>query len=582
MTASSHLSVHSPGGETAAAERRLIRSTLRTPRGNGALLQLPPLSQLGETARSNSGAFSLPGSEPVWGEVRPTPAERRAVRAEVLQSAEQWTGRLLGSTGQPVPPDRRSLSASAAAISPVDGVWFVTGHQPALFHPGVWIKNFAVSALARSLAGATGLNLIVDNDLSTTPAVAIPEGSSAEPRWGSVPYDDPQAAGPWEETRVVHRDRFTSFGDRVETSLSHWGWKPLVKEYWPRVLRAESELHNPGWAFAAARATTEWDWGFGNLELPLSALCQLAGFRRFAIRLLNQLPRFQSVYNSALTEYRQVYRLRSRTHPVPDLRHEDEWLEAPFWIWHAGDRQRMRLMVRLHGGQIELSDGRTILGAFSQGPAGLAAGVETLQTLESQGIKLRTRALTTTLFSRLYFADLFLHGVGGAKYDEITDQIIAQFCGLAPPAYATLSATVRLPLPSFSESPEDLRRLKQQLRSAEQHPRDFLDKAPDADAKLLLDQFERLIAEQQAFRRGQSPSRELASDAATRYRQLQQLRQQLLPLTHKTREGLVADLRSAEHHIGANAVLMNREFAFCLFPSEQLRSFVEDACRAIG
>ena len=40
--------------------------------------------------------------------------------------------------------------------------------------------------------------------------------------------------------------------------------------------------------------------------------------------------------------------------------------------------------------------------------------------LQTRGIKLRSRALTTTMFVRLFLADAFLHGIGGAKYDEVT------------------------------------------------------------------------------------------------------------------------------------------------------------------
>ena len=46
---------------------------------------------------------------------------------------------------------------------------------------------------------------------------------------------------------------------------------------------------------------------------------------------------------------------------------------------------------------------------------------------ESEGIRLRPRALTTTMYLRLAMGDLFLHGIGGAKYDQLTDRIIEHF-----------------------------------------------------------------------------------------------------------------------------------------------------------
>jgi hypothetical protein len=580
MTSPVPPTVASAAGETAEAQRRQSRSRLRTPQENGALLQIPLVSQLVVAAQKNAAALATGGRDAEWARLWPSLEERKDVRTEVLAVAEAWTQRLLHAALGPVDP--RSHCGGWAGIRTVDGLWFVTGHQPALFHPGVWIKNFAASRLARAQCGAVGLNLIVDNDLAPSPAVAVPEGSTSEPRWGSVPYDAPQITGPWEETQVANRLVFSSFGDRLGTAVSQWGWSPLVRELWPRVLRAESELGNPGWAFAAARTATEWDWGFGNLEIPLSAVCQLRGFQRFTIRLLNQLPRFHTIYNKTLADYRQLYKLRSQTHPVPDLRREHDWLEAPFWIWRNRERQRRRLLIRLQAGEIELADGREVLGTFPPGEEGLTAGIHVLQSLASRGIKLRTRALTTTLFSRLYFADLFIHGIGGAKYDEITDQIVEQFCGGAPPVYATLSATLRLPLPAFDETVEDLRRQKQSLRAAEQHPQDFLDNPAEAETRLLVEELDRLIQVQHAWRRGEANSQELASQASTRYRQLQQLRQRLLASTRQARERISARLKLVEQHLAANLVLRNREFAFCLFPTDLLRSFAEDACRAIG
>ena len=55
--------------------------------------------------------------------------------------------------------------------------------------------------------------------------------------------------------------------------------------------------------------------------------------------------------------------------------------------------------------------------------------------LEAEGFKVRTRALTTTLFARLFLADLFIHGIGGAKYDELTDAILRRFYGFEPPRF---------------------------------------------------------------------------------------------------------------------------------------------------
>ena len=64
--------------------------------------------------------------------------------------------------------------------------------------------------------------------------------------------------------------------------------------------------------------------------------------------------------------------------------------------------------------------------------------------------------LTTTLFSRFLLGDLFIHGIGGAKYDELGDEIARRFFGIEPPGFLTVSMTLWLGLPSDPASPADL------------------------------------------------------------------------------------------------------------------------------
>ena len=80
-----------------------------------------------------------------------------------------------------------------------------------------------------------------------------------------------------------------------------------------------------------------------------------------------------------------------------------------------------------------------------------------LAELPRRGIKLRSRALTTTLMARLILGDLFLHGIGGAKYDELTDQLFRRFFDIEPPGFMILSATMHLPIDRPRVSAEDAR-----------------------------------------------------------------------------------------------------------------------------
>ncbi len=212
-------------------------------------------------------------------------------------------------------------------------------------------------------------------------------------------------------------------------------------------------------------------WGCHNLEMPVSPLCRTEPFAWFACHLLADLPHFHAVYNAIVDDYRRHHGIRSRNHPVPDLAVEDDWLEAPFWGWRTAAGRRARPAVRAPPRIASncVSVRRYGLAALPRRTHAVAA-VEPGSNLGSRGFKVRSRALTTTLYARLFLADLFIHGIGGGKYDELTDELIRRFYECEPPIYMVLSATRWLPLPRLAAMTEDLpsrpRRARRALQPA--------------------------------------------------------------------------------------------------------------------
>ena len=202
-----------------------------------------------------------------------------------------------------------------------------------------------------------------------------------------------------------------------------------------------------GYCLAQARHQLEGQWGLQTLELPQSVVCGSEPFHWFLVHLIANIERFRDCYNQAVQEYRRANRIRNAAHPVPDLVAEGPWIEAPLWIWTAEQPQRRRVFVCRRGREILVSDraGQELrLPLTVDGDA--TDAVERLMAWSRQGVKIRSRALVTTLWARLALSDLFLHGIGGAKYDQVTDRLIETFFGLAPPGIMVLSATLYLPV----------------------------------------------------------------------------------------------------------------------------------------
>jgi hypothetical protein len=188
-----------------------------------------------------------------------------------------------------------------------------------------------------------------------------------------------------------------------------------------------------------------------ELDLPpaqvlrVSEMCTWPGFRAFAAHWLLHAPSLAAVYNAAQAEYRRRYRVRSPQRPVPQLQ-TGQPVECPFWIQQPGERRR-RLFVRALQGRIEIfADGEAI-DTVSADQFGRFEYHGDAWTLERAGWRIRPRALVLSAFMRLLIADVFIHGIGGAKYDELTDEFMWAGFGVKLPPLTCVSATARIPVP---------------------------------------------------------------------------------------------------------------------------------------
>ena len=483
---------------------------------------------------------------------------RAWTRTESVGEAVKYTARITGS--DITVPDYESI--------------IMGGHQPSLFHSGVWVKNFAIGGIAER-TGGLALNLVIDHDLLTDRSLSIPVGEAARPTIGRLSFDRPHAPSPWEQAAVCDRAVFDSFGRRAADRMAQWGIDPLVARIWPDAIEVVNSTGRLGEGLTAARHRLERRWGLKNLELPVSRLCRTDSFLWFASHLLAQLPRFRRIHNEVLSDYRRVNRVRSRTHPVPELGCRQEWLEAPFWVLRADDPRRHRLYARQQGATVELSDRAETIAILPLSPdKDASCAVEVLRDLPRRDIHLRTRALTTTMFARLCLCDMFVHGIGGAKYDEITDRIMRRLFGIDVPRFQTFSATLHLPIdrPEHADR-RTLRQLNSLLRDLEQNPDRHLSRGHNRESDSLLAEKQSLVAEERA-KRCDSVDRPSHRENYARCLRLREVNRLLRPFVVSQKQAVLEAQSAAESRRSANAVLANREYSFALFPEGKLRRLV--------
>lgn len=457
----------------------------RAPAADGGELAVPPRAAWAATVDRNRSLTN------------PLAELKRQARIETLALARE----LAVGERSPLAGDR------------LDGPLLVTGHQPELMHPGVWVKTFALSGLARKIGGIA-LNLVADHDTLKSTTVRVPDWHPSDPaavRLHRVSFDTLGGEQPYETRLVRDPQQLRTFPDRVAALTASWPFEPLLPAAWACVTGRPGPI---GLRFTATRKCYERQWGCHVLDLPVSRLAQIDSFRRFVRLIRSSLPQFRQAYNAAVRGYRSRHGIRSLNHPVPELADG----EMPFWA-----------------------------------PTD-AAGRRGRATATSSDV--RPRALTLTLFARLCLGDFFLHGIGGGKYDEVTDAIIRTYFGCEPPGYGVLSVTKHLPLPGFPADASTLRELEREARDAHWNP----ERHGPADPVLMATKQQLLMTRPDG-----------RAERRAWYRAVRAVGDRLratTPVAAPAREQI-------KQEAAANAVLRRRDYAWVLYPEATLRPFLQ-------
>jgi hypothetical protein len=479
-----------------------------------------------------------------------------------------------------------------------EGGFLVTGHQPELFHPGVWAKCFALAEAAPKI-GLVPLNLIADHDQPKPLAIRVPVRNERGLTTEWVPFCDASPALAWEEYAVswgqeyslptlqaqlessppiptqsapnlCSEERFENFPKQVVRICGDLLPEMILPDFWSLAVELAARLNPPAClaeTLSGARRLWEQRWGYHNAELRISALSDTEPFHAFVVTLLDQLPSFVQQHNAELYAFRRENRLRSRTHPVPPLRSAEGWCESPFWAWTRGQpRQPLWWSARNDGWQLRLGEAGPILHVRA------VRRREDLsvwrQALQQAGWKIRPRALTLTLFVRLFLAELFVHGIGGAIYDRFTDRLLWRVWGIKPPHYTVVSATLRLPLPCPAAPPWNRAELLQRVRDCQFNPDRVL--PPQA---LALPQVQSLVARKRALlQQWAEASRE---QRPVLHRQLAEIREALRPMTRQVEAELRQRLNMLAHYQAQSALVTARDWAFVLYSDSALTHLVE-------
>ena len=429
----------------------------RVPREDRRVLAEPPLAEVDGTIRENLRLQAEANYDVQGRALRELTAQ---ARTELLAAARRWTAAYRPET--------------AAKESRADLI-FLAGHQPELVHPGVWLKHFVLDALARR-HGATAINLVIDSDDIKHAAVRTPGGSASEPIAEMIPFDRAEPRVPYEERRVEDRGLFADFGRRAAARLA-----PLVGRAAAEVVLAlglgaiagDRPLGRRAWrrrgiCWKAAGDSTRWKSRKAgcvkrNRSRGLRRICWpiCRGFGKSTTKPCGNIAR--CIGCAARPSRCPIW-------PPTGVGSKRRFGCGPPNCRSGGDCLSSRWAMNC---------GSPITPGWRRGCRWLADGdaagaVAQLSQLRGRGVKLRSRALITTLWARLVLGDLFLHGIGGAKYDQVTDLLVERFFGLPAPGILVLSATLHLPIARPPARTAGAAAIARQLRDLTYKPERFL------------------------------------------------------------------------------------------------------------
>lgn len=505
----------------------MIDRPLEVPERSGEVLLAPAGVDLLDLARRNRR--SLAGERtPIAGV--PLGELRERARAEILPLA------------------RRYSAAMDVGAVPEGDLLLATGHQPVFPHPGIWVKYLLLDRLAGE--GHTGLVVIVDSDAMEEAGVDVPSFASS---LVARHHETLRSVGPeeaYETQPPPTEDEWAGFLDRVDQHIQTVP-EAEIREPWQEFLRLPRPSVSSFTAFLTA-LRRRYEGPRGYLDAPVSAIAESEAFGRFFLHIARDAGRFVAVHNRHLEAYREQHRLRTEAQPFANLERAGDRIELPFWTLVDGRRRRLLLDTRHN--TVGPPEGPTVpLPADPADPTFIR-------------LRLRPRALTLTAFTRLLLVDLFIHGVSGGRYDRVTDQVIADFFEVAPPAYAVASATLHLPF-AGSADPEAKRQALQRMIQEARHNPERLLAHPSPEQQALVEEKWRQIRRLDEL--GLTRRDRRAATGAIR-----QINERLRAALAERLSEMEAALAALDERRGATDAAAFRGYPFFLFRREEVEGLV--------
>ncbi len=505
---------------------------------------------------------------------------RETYRQNLRRKAHHFTDKLeAGEAGK--------VEKVAKNYSNTSDYLVITGHQPEFYHPGIWIKNLFLSELIKQdkTGHIFGINLNLDHDIVDPlylycPALAEVNNNHEQGySLNQIILSNDKKNIPLQKKKIPTKKKLEGFLNEVKEKIKSLS-NPLIykrfSEFCNHIWRAyelcttEAEMNQLGIFLIASRRYYEESLQPAYYEIPFSFLQNNEEFLLFFLELVSNIESFALIYNQKLHQYRTLHKIRNKVNPIPDLQIAENRIETPFWVWQKGknpERKKLFLIKEKNGTlSLDILSGKRIL-LISSEKEKKGIILERLKKIIMQNkINISPRALIFTLFQRLFGADLFIHGIGGSKYDWITDQIIEDYFKVTPPEYFSVSATIPMDFKQTMENKKDLSLLQKKKRDIKHNPEKIITEAnlsseEEQQAQELIQEKMKLVQKIQKADKKEKPG------LSARIKQSNKnIKQILAPYE----EYLTRQIAGEEKKRKQEKILKFREYPYCFYGGKKI------------
>jgi hypothetical protein len=461
---------------------------------------------------------------------------RRTARSRLVEAAEAFVLRLNAIA------DDTELATNTAPLltgDPTTQPIVMTGHQPVQFHSGLSFKYETTQQFAAE-NNAIAVAVIIDTDRGDAGQFSYPDIGNLSPDHVADenirPYQAVLAVDSLANSynlfghgKLRSAAEIKTLAERVCGNLRTLS-QPNAADLAEKVFGDFGQLSTAKATAMEANTIMRWHYGIGSqmLELPLSAIASFPESLMLTVDILKQPGRFAAAYNSALALFREEHGIRNSANPFPDLKTDDEGCELPFWVVDHNLGSRQVLKVQVDGNVTRLLANGVTVDTLADNISD-----DALDPMLLQNLQIVPRGALITVFLRLLFSDLFVHGTGGGRYDRFTDEFIRTWWNAEPPPFTVASASRYL----FDDQRGELQRLqkiKSQLRDLEFNPQRHFGQRVFSDG---LEERLAMLVQKKTSAVSDMKSRKEAGEST------KEARQQIQAMTNEIRDAVAAEFQ---------------------------------------